>query len=274
MLRSLQHSLRRRPLQSIRCQQRRSFKSTPALERAYPVVASISGAIGLGLFTYKYFIADDAPPSNLTDLNITGDLFLPGEVLHKYAFSSPTSDGSLPAVATTKTVSAPTLLSGSSRFTLLYFTASWCPPCQRFTPILRMFEKGINGVGVRDVLKGKETDDEESLVDIVMVSCDQTEENLMSYIRSHLLDGFHVVPFESRHRLKAKYGCWAGNDSSDPALANAQRRHPGIPTVILVRNRDGLVMKEDGGADVKRDIAEVVETGDVVKLLSKWDKLR
>lgn len=58
----------------------------------------------------------------------------------------------------------------SNKVTCLYFSASWCPPCQAFTPLLSDFYQEVN----RD----------EKQLEIVWVSHDKTEEEYKKYFKS------------------------------------------------------------------------------------------
>ena len=61
----------------------------------------------------------------------------------------------------------------------------------------------------------------------------------------------------------------AGGDAAHPELKGAERRHPGIPTCLLVKNGGRI----NGDFDVKQDVIDAVRTGDVKKLVAKWERL-
>ena len=50
---------------------------------------------------------------------------------------------------------------------LIYFSAHWCPPCKRFTPILKEFYDKVAKDGV----------------EIIFLSWDQTPEEMVSYMK-------------------------------------------------------------------------------------------
>ena len=54
------------------------------------------------------------------------------------------------------------------RIVLFYFSAGWCPPCRAFTPILNEF--------YTDLLH------EEESIEVVFVSADETQEEMLSYM--------------------------------------------------------------------------------------------
>jgi nucleoredoxin len=75
----------------------------------------------------------------------------------------------------------------------LYFSASWCPPCRAFSPIL---------VDVADDLRksGKP-------FELVLVGCDQSEEKALAYMAAHKMGGFLVPPEADANRaLCNRYG--------------------------------------------------------------------
>ena len=50
---------------------------------------------------------------------------------------------------------------------LIYFSAHWCPPCKRFTPILKEFYEKVAKEGV----------------EIIFLSWDQSQEDMLSYMK-------------------------------------------------------------------------------------------
>lgn len=91
---------------------------------------------------------------------------------------------------------------------MLYFSASWCPPCQKFTPALVDFQK-------------KHRDK----VEVILVSSDESREDMLSYIRNKKMNDFYCVDFSSpkRKALKEKF------------------KVTGIPTVVVI-NPSGKVV--------------------------------
>merc|ERR1712037_923337 len=73
------------------------------------------------------------------------------------------------------TVEATTALQGKE-LVLYYFSAHWCPPCRRFTPILAEFYKAASQLGV----------------EIVFVSADQSEDAMFSYMKESHGDWFAI----------------------------------------------------------------------------------
>uniref|UniRef100_A0A914CFU6 Thioredoxin domain-containing protein n=1 Tax=Acrobeloides nanus TaxID=290746 RepID=A0A914CFU6_9BILA len=100
----------------------------------------------------------------------------------------------------------------------LYFSAHWCPPCRKFTPILRDFYDEI-------------TDDED--FEIVFVSKDTSEAELQNYL-SEAHGNWLYVPF--------------GHDKIDDL---AKRYNiAGIPSLIVIKP-DGTVISENGRSEIE-----------------------
>lgn len=59
---------------------------------------------------------------------------------------------------------------GGTKMVLLYFSASWCPPCKQFTPLLIDFYK-----------KSKETPGLENAIEVVYVWGDRSEADFLGY---------------------------------------------------------------------------------------------
>ncbi|EDO34941.1 predicted protein [Nematostella vectensis] len=74
----------------------------------------------------------------------------------------------------------------------IYFSASWCPPCQKFTPLLKDFYE--------EKIQSKEQ------FEIVFVSSDKTDSDLDSYMKECHGDWL-AVPFGSEitKELKTRY---------------------------------------------------------------------
>ncbi len=75
---------------------------------------------------------------------------------------------------------------------LLYFSASWCGPCQAFTPSLVEFHRQHA---------------EASNLDVLLVSQDISAEAMLAYMGDHEML-FPAVPYDriARSRLRVSYG--------------------------------------------------------------------
>ncbi|KAH7708030.1 thioredoxin [Aphelenchoides avenae] len=71
----------------------------------------------------------------------------------------------------------------------LYFSAHWCPPCRRFTPQLDDFYKKLKEAGEK--------------FEIVFISADESEKEMMSYMKESHGDWYHV-PFYAKKPLEVE----------------------------------------------------------------------
>lgn len=75
----------------------------------------------------------------------------------------------------------------------LYFSASWCPPCRAFSPLLVDLAKKLQSGGKPFV--------------IVLVGCDQTEQKALAYMKDHKMPGYLVPPEADENKALCKrYG--------------------------------------------------------------------
>ena len=72
----------------------------------------------------------------------------------------------------------------------LYFSASWCPPCRAFTPLLVDLAKKLQA--------------QEKPFAIVLVGCDQTQQKALDYMKSHKMTGYLVPPEADSNRSLGK----------------------------------------------------------------------
>lgn len=108
--------------------------------------------------------------------------------------------------------SVPVAYLSELKYVLLYFSAHWCPPCQRFTPKLVEFYK---------VLRNEHKD-----VDIVYLSSDKSEAEFNQYFAKM---PWLALPFDERN-IKTKL--------------SGKFKVEGIPTLLLL-NSDGVVISKD-----------------------------
>jgi nucleoredoxin len=110
-----------------------------------------------------------------------------------------------------------TLLQGKGAIAL-YFSAHWCPPCQRFTPMLaEWYSKSLKAKGL----------------EVVFVSSDRDQGAFDEYYKSM---PWLALPFDSdkKQSLDKKF------------------KVQGIPTIILL-DSDGSVLNKDGRGAISND---------------------
>ena len=115
-----------------------------------------------------------------------------------------------------------TLLKGKT--VAVYFSASWCPPCRKFTPELVKFYKKV-------AKKGN--------LEIVFVSSDRDEKSMTAYLKKM---PWYAIPF---------------GDAKMRVLAQ-ELQVRGIPT-LAVFDADGKLITKNGRSDVMRFKNKAVE---------------
>ncbi|GMR48929.1 hypothetical protein PMAYCL1PPCAC_19124, partial [Pristionchus mayeri] len=122
------------------------------------------------------------------------------------------------------------------KVTLLYFSAMWCPSCRQFTPKLVRWYKKMKEEGKN--------------VEVILVSRDREEEDLLEYFNDHNGDWLHL-----------QFG--------DPKIQE-YLAHFEVPTIPALR-----VIREDGTVAVKEARNELTERGsdDAEGLFEDWKKL-
>ena len=100
---------------------------------------------------------------------------------------------------------------------LLYFTASWCPPCQKFTPKVVQFLK-----------------ENKDSVEVVVVSRDRSKKAATGYLKSKKANDFYMVlPGKKSDELSKDFGV------------------KGIPMVVVL-NKDGKVVTSNGRSAITK----------------------
>lgn len=97
---------------------------------------------------------------------------------------------------------------------LFYFSAHWCPPCRQFTPMLKDFYEEVDNV------------------EIVFVSSDRSNEDMLSY-------------------MKESHGDWLATEHGSSLTNDLKQKFgiQGIPTLVVVKP-DGTLVTKDGRAHV------------------------
>lgn len=105
----------------------------------------------------------------------------------------------------------------------IYVSASWCGPCQRFTPELVAFYKAMNK-------KGKK-------FEIVWISLDKDQDSFLQYYTKM---PWLAIPLNNIQAVHAKF--------SDPKYAMR-----GIPHLVILDGDDATIITTDGRSKVAQD---------------------
>lgn len=98
---------------------------------------------------------------------------------------------------------------GTKKYLAVYFSASWCPPCRRFTPeLVKMYKRKKSA---RDAF------------DVIFVSNDKTEEDMLGYMKEDDMEWPAIAYDQIKRNPLSKYG---GN---------------GIPRLVLLDEKGTVV---------------------------------
>lgn len=133
----------------------------------------------------------------------------------------------------------PTLLNGKGeevpssdalkgkKYVMLYFSAHWCPPCRKFTPVLA---EAYNAH--KKYLSGDNNDDADAgEIEVIFVSSDSVQSEYDQY-RGTM--PWLSVPFPNLHKLLIK-----DNLSGKYGVR-------GIPCLVILDGSDGTLVSKDG----------------------------
>ena len=113
---------------------------------------------------------------------------------------------------------------------MLYFSASWCPPCRQFTPMLAQFYKNMRAAG--------------RSLEIVFVSADRDAMSFRQYLAEHHGD-WYAVPYDSPARNKL----------------SAYFKVQGIPRLIVFSDSGNIVCNNAVGMDLTSERLNSFEKG-------------
>jgi nucleoredoxin len=115
-------------------------------------------------------------------------------------------------------------------FERLYFSAQWCPPCRRFTPLLgEAYNAHKKYIKINKYNHSNKEEEED--IEVIFVSLDSVQSQFDEY-RSKM--PFYSVPFANLWLLNIK----------DKLSAKYSIRS--IPTLVILNGEDGTVITRNG----------------------------
>ena len=115
---------------------------------------------------------------------------------------------------------------------VLYVTASWCPPCKAFTPMLvDMYHSMIN----KHVLDAEEPETASMPVEVVVVSVDANEDDMFSYMSEYQMPWL-AAAYDDRPHLFGRIG-----EISE------------IPTVFVVDTKNSKVLSKNARNELLKE---------------------
>lgn len=143
----------------------------------------------------------------------------------------------------------------------LYFSASWCPPCKQFSPILKQFYHTVN-----DITEEKEDDEDENNknkkprnLEIIYVSSDRTIPSFEEYYAT--LQPFLTISVKSKDCIAIKQ-----------KLAQ-QFLITGLPSLIILDGKNLNYITNDAKNAIMK-IAYKNDESEAKKLLEEWTHTR
>mmetsp|Transcript_34264 Transcript_34264/g.59984 ORF Transcript_34264/g.59984 Transcript_34264/m.59984 type:complete len:144 (+) Transcript_34264:2211-2642(+) len=132
-----------------------------------------------------------------------------------------------------KTGTVPASSLNGIEFILIYFSASWCPPCRTFTPHLIDFYDAVNS--------------NRKVLEVVLVTSDKEERKFTDYYRSM---PWLAIPFSNQAKIET--------------LENAYEV-TSIPRLVLI-NSDGTLAVDSCIEDVKNLGAAALDNWSLYKI--------
>lgn len=108
---------------------------------------------------------------------------------------------------------------------LLYFSAHWCPPCRRFTPLLKNFYQDVSEKGV----------------ELIFVSSDSSKEDMLNY-------------------MKESHGDWYAFEHGSKIGQKLSKtfRVSGIPTLVALKT-DGTIIDRNARGSIEKGASIISE---------------
>jgi nucleoredoxin len=108
---------------------------------------------------------------------------------------------------------------------LVYFSAHWCPPCRRFTPLLKNFYQDVSEKGV----------------ELIFVSSDSSKEDMLNYMKESHGDWY---AFEHESKIGQKL--------------SKTFRISGIPTLVALKT-DGTIIDRNARGSIEKGASIISE---------------
>ncbi|GMH83551.1 hypothetical protein TrVE_jg5576 [Triparma verrucosa] len=243
---------------------RRAFSSPPSSSRNG--IIFISGLLGLSYFAYNTLgntIGNNTLGNDDAE-SISNSFFKKRGVKDVQSVTKPLKRppaliALLPSATFLKRFTLSTPHPDSQTLTLLYFSSPWCPPCKRFTPVLKSFYGKVN-------LK-------KFNVEVLLIPCSSTTsissslKEGVSYYDDYSMDWLRfdetdIYTEDNMNFLKERFNVWAGPLDNETFKG---KDHRGIPTLVLV-GRGGEVVYDMAREDVERAVGE----GREMELVEGW----
>lgn len=108
---------------------------------------------------------------------------------------------------------------------LVYFSAHWCPPCRRFTPLLKNFYQDVSEKGV----------------ELIFVSSDRSKEDMLNY-------------------MKESHGDWYAFEHGSKIGQKLSKtfRISGIPTLVALKT-DGTIIDRNARGSIEKGASIISE---------------
>ena len=128
----------------------------------------------------------------------------------------------------------------NKKLVFLYFSASWCPPCKQFTPILSQFYN--------------ESIQLERSLEIVFVSADRDVTSFQEYFMNE--HPWHAIPYHSANRTQT----------------SAYFKVNGIPKLIVFNGTNGTIVCDNAVQQIMT-LMQNSNKAEMNAVLNRWEKV-